>query len=355
MMSFALRACSQARHAASPHQLAPPSSVPCVPPPAACSQPSVHMRTRRRCASSGVKGEKMWSPSPQPMQMPGPHRVPQHCCASSNQTAGTIHGSRLSLVAPSEKALGRLAALLVQLGGLQAGDVYCLHGDVGAGKSVFSRAFIRAAAGDPMLTVPSPTYLLQNLYDEAMLANSRVPIHHFDLYRLPSDAPPTLERLNLQASFCSAVSLVEWAERAQVSMPKEHLAVHISAIPPGTEQEYTLLGPHHSTPPPAGNQSYGQNAHHGGDSQQGCSGQEQAQGISSEEGAEEEGEEQEEEIDSEEDEDEIDPYSDQRWRMVKLEPHGSSWEQRLANVLEGLQDEIVNGRAAGLRLYQSLH
>lgn len=75
---------------------------------------------------------------------------------SSNNSRDAVH-----LLAPTEKALGRLAALLVQKGGLQAGDVYCLQGDVGAGKSVFSRAFIRTAAGDPSLTVPSPTYLLQ--------------------------------------------------------------------------------------------------------------------------------------------------------------------------------------------------
>lgn len=295
----------------------------------------------------------MWTSIPRPRQIPDPRALQQQCHASSSQTAGALQGSRLSLVAPSEKALGRLAALLVQKGGLQAGDVYCLHGDVGAGKSVFSRAFIRAAAGDPMLTVPSPTYLLQNLYDETMLAHSRVPIHHFDLYRLPSDAPPTLERLNLQASFSSAVSLVEWAERAQVSMPDEHLAIHISAIPPGTEQEYILLAPQHSTPLAASNQSHEQHADQCGSSQQlqGCSGQEQAPGFSSEEEAECE----DEDIDSEEDGDEVDPYSDQRWRMVKLEPHGSSWEQRLAVVLEGVQEEVVNGRAAGLRLCHASH
>eukprot|EP00967_Tisochrysis_lutea_P084511 scaffold118167_cov19-Tisochrysis_lutea.AAC.1 len=165
MMSLALRACSQAWHAASPYQLAPSSSVPCIPPLAVPSQPTVHMRTRRRCAcSSGVKGDKMWTSIPRPRQIPDPRALQQQCHASSSQTAGALQGSRLSLVAPSEKALGRLAALLVQKGGLQAGDVYCLHGDVGAGKSVFSRAFIRAAAGDPMLTVPSPTYLLQDVH-----------------------------------------------------------------------------------------------------------------------------------------------------------------------------------------------
>ena len=73
----------------------------------------------------------------------------------------------LALLAPKEGSMQHLAALMVQELGLRAGDVYCLEGDVGAGKSVFSRAFIRAAIGDPTLTVPSPTFLLQNIYDEA--------------------------------------------------------------------------------------------------------------------------------------------------------------------------------------------
>ncbi len=80
---------------------------------------------------------------------------------SSSQVSRVDGVPSIDLVAPTERALGRLATLLVHKGGLQAGDVYCLHGDVGAGKSVFSRAFIRAAAGDPLLNVPSPTYLLQ--------------------------------------------------------------------------------------------------------------------------------------------------------------------------------------------------
>ena len=59
--------------------------------------------------------------------------------------------------APTEADMGVLASHLAAE--LQPGDCYCLYGDVGAGKSVFSRAFIRAAAEDPELPVPSPTYV----------------------------------------------------------------------------------------------------------------------------------------------------------------------------------------------------
>lgn len=62
-----------------------------------------------------------------------------------------------------------LAALLSS--NRKRGDVLLLYGDVGAGKSAFARAFIRAAARDEDLPVPSPTFLLHNVYDEAVVAD----------------------------------------------------------------------------------------------------------------------------------------------------------------------------------------
>lgn len=114
---------------------------------------------------------------------------------------------------------------------LQPGDVYFLHGEVGAGKSVFSRAFIRAAVGDDSLPVPSPTFLLQNVYEgEAEPGEAPMPpIHHFDLYRLEGVQGGAWERLNLRASFSQAVCLVEWPERVPADMaPARHLDVTIA-------------------------------------------------------------------------------------------------------------------------------
>ena len=80
-------------------------------------------------------------------------------------------------------------------GEAQAGDCICLFGPVGAGKSAFSRAFIRAVADDAALAVPSPTFLLQLTYED----HSGPPVHHYDLYRL--SGPDDLRGLDLQDSF----------------------------------------------------------------------------------------------------------------------------------------------------------
>lgn len=165
-----------------------------------------------------------------------------HALPSFGRPAGSVHGrasrrvcgsaaaaphasaAGQQLLAPSVEALECLASIFGSH--IRAGDCYCLYGSVGAGKSTFSRAFIRSAVADELLAVPSPTFLLQNTYDE----HDGPPIHHFDFYRLQSDRD--FGRLNLDASFSGAVCLVEWAERLQAvgRLPDEHLAVHIEVV-----------------------------------------------------------------------------------------------------------------------------
>jgi tRNA threonylcarbamoyl adenosine modification protein YjeE len=89
---------------------------------------------------------------------------------------------------------------------LKPGDVLALEGDLGAGKTTFARAVIRALAGDPSLEVPSPTFTLVQSYE------ARIPVRHFDLYRL-SD-PGELLELGFDEAREEGVVLVEWPERA---------------------------------------------------------------------------------------------------------------------------------------------
>jgi len=114
--------------------------------------------------------------------------------------------ARIELFLGDEAATERLGEDLALA--LRPGDLIALDGDLGAGKTTLARALIRAMAGDPALEVPSPTFTLVQAYE------TRIPIHHFDLYRL-SDAQE-LEELGLSEALQSGAALVEWPERGKL-------------------------------------------------------------------------------------------------------------------------------------------
>lgn len=106
---------------------------------------------------------------------------------------------RLPTLAATEAFAARIAAVA------RPGDAILLSGPLGAGKSAFARAFLRAASGDPALEVPSPSFTLVQSYDTRL-----GPVHHFDLWRL--DGPGALTELAWDDALQDIV-LVEWPDR----------------------------------------------------------------------------------------------------------------------------------------------
>ena len=92
------------------------------------------------------------------------------------------------------------------------GDIFTLQGPLGAGKTKFSRAFIRHLAGNNDLEVPSPTFTLVQTYE-----TDKAPIWHFDLYRL-EDAQEIYE-LGWEEALSDSILLIEWPERLGALMP----------------------------------------------------------------------------------------------------------------------------------------
>lgn len=151
-----------------------------------------------------------------------PHTVARAASQQSHSTLTTHSTQHFKFHAPTEAAMSCLASLLAMQ--LQRGDCYCLEGDVGAGKSVFCREFIRQARQDADLPVPSPTFLLENVYEAA----GAVSIHHFDLYRLKGGRD--MDRLGIETSLAQAICLVEWPQRLLNRLPREYLGVHIQVL-----------------------------------------------------------------------------------------------------------------------------
>ena len=119
---------------------------------------------------------------------------------------------------PDEAATAALAARIAAIA--RAGDVIALRGELGAGKTSFARAFIRARGGAE--EVPSPTFTLVQVYE---LGEST--IWHFDCYRLRH--PEEAWELAIEDAFNDGISLIEWPELLGPLLPARRLLISLCA------------------------------------------------------------------------------------------------------------------------------
>ena len=103
---------------------------------------------------------------------------------------------------------------------VRPGDAILLEGGLGAGKTAFARAFLRALTADPGLEVPSPSFTLVQEY-----GTPAGPVAHFDLWRL--DGPGPLAELGWDDA-CDGIVLVEWPDRLGHLAPSDALRIKIS-------------------------------------------------------------------------------------------------------------------------------
>lgn len=107
----------------------------------------------------------------------------------------------------------RVAALL------QPGDVLTLEGDLGAGKTVFTKGIAKGLGVRRMVT--SPTFTIVKEYD------GNLPLYHMDVYRLEDSD----EDIGFHEYFNGqGVSVVEWAQFIEAYLPLERLDINISYI-----------------------------------------------------------------------------------------------------------------------------
>jgi tRNA threonylcarbamoyl adenosine modification protein YjeE len=116
---------------------------------------------------------------------------------------------------------------------LNKGDWIALSGDLGAGKSTFARAFLRALADDVELEVPSPTFTLVQSYE------LRIPVSHFDLYRLGDSSE--LDELGFDEALSNGICLVEWPEVADDLLPQARIQLRLEQH--GSGRTATITAP----------------------------------------------------------------------------------------------------------------
>ena len=114
---------------------------------------------------------------------------------------------------------------------LVPGDTVLVAGDLGAGKTCFIQGICAGLGVGESVT--SPTFTLVNEYD------GRVPVAHFDLYRL--DSPDSVLDLGFDEYVDACVCLVEWGDKFPEIMPSDAITVHIE-IGDGTRRVLGITG-----------------------------------------------------------------------------------------------------------------
>lgn len=113
------------------------------------------------------------------------------------------------------------------------GAFVCLHGDIGAGKTAFTKFVCKYL--DVKQKVTSPSFVILNEYK-----SGKIPVYHFDLYRLESEGVATISDELEEYSEGKMLTMVEWAEFSpDTELPFDRLIVNITYLS-DTEREMTF-------------------------------------------------------------------------------------------------------------------
>ena len=118
------------------------------------------------------------------------------------------------LISASAEATRALGALLA--GAAAPGDLVCLWGELGAGKTQLAKGF--GAGLGVTATINSPTFVLMSEY------TGRLPLFHVDLYRL-AGAEEAIEGGLLDERQSAGVTVVEWPDRLGAALPESRLDI----------------------------------------------------------------------------------------------------------------------------------
>lgn len=102
----------------------------------------------------------------------------------------------------------------------RAGDVICLIGNLGVGKTLFSQGFAKGLGIEE--SVSSPTFTIVQQYDEG-----RLPLYHFDVYRI-EDSDEMEEVGFADMLYGDGVCLIEWADLISDILPEHYTTVTIN-------------------------------------------------------------------------------------------------------------------------------
>jgi tRNA threonylcarbamoyladenosine biosynthesis protein TsaE len=134
-----------------------------------------------------------------------------------------LHPNTLEFVSRSPEQTRRLGARLGTL--LRGGDIVCLQGSLGAGKTSLAQGVGRGwGIGQTLI---SPTYVLIREYERA---EDLLHLYHIDLYRISGVDEAYGLGLDEILGHHYAVCIIEWPERIETMIPDEHLWIEMDVV-----------------------------------------------------------------------------------------------------------------------------
>lgn len=144
-----------------------------------------------------------------------------------------LHEDELDIISHSVEQTQRLGTRLGAL--LQAGDVICLSGDMGAGKTAFAAGIGKGWGATLPLT--SPTF---NLVHEHRREKDNLRLFHLDCYRL--SGPEDVDGIGFDDLFDRhGPMIIEWPERIEAALPRRHLWIELRILEP-TRRNFNFEG-----------------------------------------------------------------------------------------------------------------
>ena len=137
----------------------------------------------------------------------------------------------MKFISKSEKDTYKIAKKFERT--LSGGEVVILNGDLGAGKTTFTKGLAKALGITENVT--SPTFTLMNIY-----TSGRITLYHFDMYRIEDESEA--QELGLDEFFYgNGVCMIEWAENIKNMLPKNLITINITKLGEN-EREIEILG-----------------------------------------------------------------------------------------------------------------
>lgn len=134
----------------------------------------------------------------------------------------------------NEQETGEVGYRLGQL--LNKGDVVCLIGDLGAGKTTITKSIAKALEVEDYIT--SPTFTIVNEYD------GKYPLYHFDVYRISSSED--MHEIGFEEYlYGDGICIIEWANLIEDTLPDEYINIELNYKDEGREMIVTAYGEHY--------------------------------------------------------------------------------------------------------------